>query len=190
MSKSKFSLSVPSDTGFLSNKNISDRVYVWILLNGEYMGDTICIDRKPRGAYKEIGIDYKTFYKRLQDLVDNNYLEYTEFGYQTNPESSAYNRLVYKSTLETLYNAKIDNIIKVYVYLSSLYSSYNKGAYFTYDKLARELGYDTEGNNRYKIRKKIVVILDKLEELGLIKYEKYSKSSIYNYKFRITGIKK
>ena len=51
--KKKPSLLIPSETKFLSNKDISDRLYVWILLNGEKYGGDPYIDKKPVNGYKK-----------------------------------------------------------------------------------------------------------------------------------------
>lgn len=188
MSKKEASMLIPSGKEFLSNKNISDRVYVWILLNGERNGLDTYIDKKPRNAYKQIGIQYRTFYKRLDNLVENGYLEDCEYSYRVITNNSEYGRLIYKNTIQQLYNTGLDNIIKVYVYLGSLYSAYKTDAYFTLQKLSNEVGYLSQKSS--EVNKKIKEILNKLSELGLVRYCKdTSMSERYHVKYKILEVK-
>lgn len=62
---------IPSDNKFLKNKDISDRVYVWLILNSVKVNKKLFINKSnTRGAYNKIGINKRTFYKALEKLVE------------------------------------------------------------------------------------------------------------------------
>ena len=143
------SLLIPNDKQFLTNKKISDRLYVWILLNGEYIEGDIYIDKKPRNAYNKLNMHYRSFYKRLEELIEEGYL------IETN-----YERYIYEDTARRLLETNINNIIKIYIYLGSLYSTYGKKAWFTYSNILSEIGYSENRDTRNN--KKIKMILEKL----------------------------
>ena len=186
--KGRPSLLIPSDNRFLSNKKISDRVYAWILLNGERVDSDIFIDKTPRNAYKDIGINYRTFYKRLEELVENGYLEDYEYQYKVSKDISEYNRYVYYDIVKRLYELKIDNIIKVYIYLGSMYAQYGNNAWFTYNSILAAIGYSHERNIRNQ--EKVKIIIEKLAELNLIKYcRTYEEGSKYQIKFKLLNVK-
>ena len=182
--KTGSSILIPNDIEFLSNKDISDRVYTWALINGENIGGEIYIDKKPRAAYKELGINYRTFYKKIDKLKEHGYLVEEEFKYKIVKPSGKFFRYIYKDIAQKLLETKIDNIIKIYVYLGTLYGEYRAGAYFTYNKLIETIGYSNNKNTSNK--NNILKILEKLKELGLIKYGRadVKKTNIYN-KFHI-----
>lgn len=187
MKKGRPSVLIPSDREFLSNKKISDRLYVWILLTGERIDTDIYIDKMPRNGYKLVGINYRTFYKRIEELVEKGYLEENEYKYKVS-KISHFKRLIYEDIIEKLYETKIDNIIKVYVYLSSLYAQYGDSAWFTYNSILEAIGYNHERNTRNQ--NKIKNILNKLEELKLLKYSRtYEKGQEYLIKFKILNIR-
>lgn len=186
--RGRVSLSIPSDAKFLSNKKISDRLYVWILLNGEQIESDIYIDKTPRNAYKELGIAYRTFYKRLDYLVAGGYLKNCEYQYKVAKDVSMYQKYIYKDILRTLYETGIDNIIKVYVYLSSLYSVYKKESWFTYNSILSAIGYSHERNCRNQ--EKVKIILDTLDKLGFIRYcRTYKPGEKYQIKFKLLNVR-
>lgn len=186
MSKGRNSLLIPSDERFLSNKDISDRLYIWILLNGEKIDTDIYINKTPRDGYKELEINYRTFYRKLYALVANGYLNEMEDKYEVTKNVSNFVRYIYKDIAEKLCNTKIDNIIKVYVYLGSLYSSYGNKAWFTYNTILNSIGYAT---NDTRNQSKVKIILEKLEELNLIKYSRvYNQGDSYQIKFQLLDI--
>lgn len=62
---------IPSDNKFLKNKDISDRVYIWLILNSVKIRKKLFINKSNiRGAYNKIGINKRTFYKALEKLVE------------------------------------------------------------------------------------------------------------------------
>lgn len=184
-------VAIPSDNVFLSNKDISDRVYVWFVLNCIkknkrcYMGKS-----RIRGAYNKIGMNKRTFYKAVDNLIAGGYLKDIEFQYEiTNItlKISKYKRYVSYDILEKLYNTGIDNIIKVYLFLSSLYSMYGTESFFTYSTILNSIGYSYK-KQTYN-HKKIQSMLDKLEEMGMIKYcRTYTPGDSYKIKYRILFI--
>lgn len=145
MGKGRTSLLIPSEENFISNKDISDLLYVWILLNGKREDNQISISQKPRGAYKELGMCYRTFYRKLDKLLENGYIEKDgEYKYIISNKEYKYKRYVYKDIIERLYETKIDNIIKVYIYLCSLYDmnkKKGKETFFRYNTIAKVIGY-------------------------------------------------
>lgn len=187
MNKGRPSVLIPSDKEFLSNKKISDRLYVWILLTGEKIDTDIYIDKMPRNGYKSVGINYRTFYRRLNELLENGYLEDNEYKYKVS-KVSHFKRLIYEDIVKRLYETKIDNIIKVYVYLSTLYAQYGSKAWFTYNSILEAIGYNHERNVRNQ--NKVKEILNKLEEMGFLKYSRtYEKGQEYLIKFKILNIR-
>lgn len=183
------SLLIPNDKQFLTNKKISDRLYVWILLNGEYIEGDIYIDKKPRNAYKKLNIDYKSFYRRLEELIDEGYLIETNYKYKVSKDITEYERYIYEDTARRLLETNINNIIKIYIYLGSLYSTYGKKAWFTYSNILSEIGYSENRDTRNN--KKIKMILEKLKELGLIEYRCInSEQGEYVKKFQILKVNK
>ena len=118
VSKERTSLLIPSEENFISNKEVSDILYVWILLNGDNIDGNITINQKPRGAYKELGINYRTFYRKIDKLLEYGYIEKDgEYKYKISSKKYKYKRYVYKDIIKELYDTKINNIIKVYIYL-------------------------------------------------------------------------
>ena len=184
-------VAIPSDGKFLSNKDISDRVYVWLILNSIKLNKKLFVNKnKMRGAYNKIGINYRTFCKAINSLIEEGYLEETEYQYEiTNitTKASKYKRYVSYNILEKLYNTELDNIIKVYLFLSSLYSMYGKESYFTYSTVLSSIGYSYK-KQTYN-HKKIQRMLDKLEEIGTLKYcRTYTPGDSYQIKYRILFI--
>lgn len=187
MNKGRSSLLIPSDERFLSNKKISDRLYIWILLNGEKIDTDIYISKTPRNGYKELEINYRTFYRRLSELEINGYLSEIGDKYEVTKNVSNFVRYIYKDIAEKLCDTKIDNIIKVYIYLGSLYSSYGNKAWFTYNTIIEQIGYSNERN--MKNQEKVKIILEKLEELNLIKYSRiYKSGEKYQIKFQLLNV--
>lgn len=184
-------VAIPSDGKFLSNKDISDRVYVWLILNSIKLNKKLFVNKnKMRGVYNKIGINYRTFCKAINSLIEEGYLEETEYQYEiTNitTKVSKYKRYVSYNILEKLYNTELDNIIKVYLFLSSLYSMYGKESYFTYSTVLSSIGYSYK-KQTYN-HKKIQGMLDKLEEIGTLKYcRTYTPGDSYQIKYRILFI--
>lgn len=184
-------VAIPSDNVFLSNKDISDRVYVWMILNSIKLNKKLFTNKnKVRGAYNKIGMNYRTFCKAVDNLIAGGYLKDIEFQYEiTNItlKISKYKRYVSYDILEKLYNTGIDNIIKVYLFLSSLYSMYGTESFFTYSTILNSIGYSYK-KQTYN-HKKIQSMLDKLEEMGMIKYcRTYTPGDSYKIKYRILFI--
>lgn len=174
VSKERTSLLIPSEENFISNKEVSDILYVWILLNGDNIDGNITINQKPRGAYKELGINYRTFYRKIDKLLEYGYIEKDgEYKYKISSKKYKYKRYVYKDIIKELYDTKINNIIKVYIYLSSLYDTNQKKGiptYFRYNTLAKVIGYYGGKNRDSRNEKKVGGIVKKLSDMKLISY--------------------
>lgn len=180
--------SIPSGDNFLKDKNISDRMYLWILNTSVKIGGDLFIPKIIRNGYKELNMNYRTFKKRFNRFVEKEFLIEYEKAYLISNKSSAYHRIVPKKILQTLYDTGIENITKVYIYLSSLYTTYRTNSYFTYKSIAETIGVETGSRNRYRIYDKIEVILQKLSELGLITYIETSGESKYNIRYKVTKV--
>lgn len=185
----KQSLLIPTDKEFLSNKDISDRLYVWILMNGNKDGYDIYIDKVPRNGYKKLNTSYPTFKKRMIALESGGYLKNCGYQYRVSTDNVVYKRLVYKSTIQKLFDTGIDHIIKVYVYLASLYTQYGTKSYFTLSNLLETIGYSYSRN--VKMNNKMKEILSKLVELGLIEYYKDTEcGERYNTRYKLVKVEK
>ena len=188
MSRGRLSVLIPSEDYFLKDKKISDRIYAYILLKGERIENEIYIDKKIRNGYKELGINYRTFYKRLDYLASVGYLEDLGSKYKIKTDMIEKRRFVYRDIIQKLYLTNKDNIIKVYVYLSSLYSQYGKNAWFTYNSLLAAIGYSYERNTRNQST--IESILIELSKLNIIKYcRTYKPGDKYMIKFQLLYVK-
>lgn len=167
----KLTLCVPSVEEFIKDKEIDDRIYVYMLLNSDKGNEkeTRVINKsKLRGAYKKIGIHYRTMLRRLKFLIDGGYVIEFKEVYELNTKGYRYKKYIYREVLEKLYETKEKDIIKLYIYMSSLYTQYKSSAYFTYNSLVDILGYSSYKNNRK--RKDIIRLLETLREIKLINY--------------------
>ncbi len=184
-------VAIPSDSKFLSSKDISDRVYVWLILNSTTIKKKLFINKSAiRGAYNKIGINKRTFYKAFSNLIESGYVAENEYQYEiTNItlKISKYKRYVSYDILSKLYDTGVENIIKVYLFLSSLYSMYGTESFFTYSTILHSIGYSYK-KQTYN-HKKIQAMLDKLEEMNMLKYcRTYTPGDSYQIKYRILFI--
>lgn len=180
--------SIPSGDNFLKDKNISDRMYLWILNTSVKIGGDLFIPKIIRNGYKELNMNYRTFKKRFNRFVEKEFLIEYEKAYLISNKSSAYHRIIPKNILQTLYDTGIENITKVYIYLSSLYTTYRANSYFTYESIAERIGAQTESRNKYRIYDKIEIMLQKLSELELISYIETSGESKYNMRYKVIKV--
>lgn len=60
----------PSSKEFIENKKISDRLYMWILLNGTYKDNGIYIKKNDSNGAKSLGVNRRTFKKRIATLIE------------------------------------------------------------------------------------------------------------------------
>lgn len=185
MSQKRKTVMIPSEESFINNKYVSDRVYAWILLNGfEVSGNRYEFFKKPAGAYKEIGINYRTLYRRLEVLHNLHYIEDTEdltTRYITvNDNTIQYKKYVYKDIIQQLYNTGLDNIIKVYVYLCSLYDVNNKKGvqtFFRLNTLSHAIGYSDGTDRDTRTVERVEGLVKKLAEMKLITYKMEYKNT-------------
>lgn len=189
LGRRKSTLAIPNTEEFLKNKNISDRMYACILLKGNKEGIYTYIEKGSRYICNELQIDYyRTYKKRIAALVEGGYLENCGNRYRVSLRTSAdYSKYIDREIVEKLYNTGLDNLIKVYVRLSWLYYLKKEEAWFTYNSLLDIIGYDH--NKQTKNREKMRMMLEKLEELGLIQYEKMRDKRFSGMlKFRVLKI--
>lgn len=189
----KVSIGVPSGKEFIGNKRISDRVYVWAILNSEDMGDGKYIEKCPKRAYDKIGMNYRTFYKKFHRLSVDGYLSDSGGYYKINGIDSKYTRYIYRETLEELLNEKTENIIKIYIEISSIYDTVAKKGqvpFFRYSDICKRLGYYEQRDTRNI--SKVKGIIERLREMGLIDYveRKTKVGDNYQINCEILGIRK
>ena len=124
----------PSSKEFIENKKISDRTYAWCLLNGSYNESGIYIDKNYNSGARDLGIDRRTFKKRLQILIENGYIEERENCYVIPRKELQYKRYIYRDIAEGLYNSGMENIIKLFIVLSTYHDRYkgNQNEDFSY----------------------------------------------------------
>lgn len=174
MSRARPMVMFPSTKDFIEDKNLSDRIYMWILLNGKYEKDGIYISKKIKDAMDALDMNYHTLKKKLQNLIDKGYIKFSDNGeyYVIEKKELQYKRYIYRDIAEQLYNAKTDNIIKLYIVLSSYHDKYRgtQNEDFSYSLLLKRLGMSYK-HNAFQIDK-MEKMLDKLVELGLIEYGK------------------
>lgn len=174
MSRARPMVMFPSTKDFIEDKNLSDRIYMWILLNGKYEKDGIYISKKIKDAMNALNMNYHTLKKKLQNLIDKGYIKFSDNGeyYVIEKKELQYKRYIYRDIAEQLYNTKIDNIIKLYIVLSSYHDKYRgtQNEDFSYSLLLKRLGMSYK-HNAFQIDK-MEKMLDKLVELGLIEYGK------------------
>lgn len=178
----------PSGEDFLANRELSDRLYTYALLYGGYL-DTGMFSNSfsSRGLYKKLGISYRLMQKQLYNMVSANYFKQNGAEYLLDINPSGYTRYVDREILEKLYEENISDLIKVYIYLSSLYSVYKDKAWFSYNTIATALGYKAQRcmSNKNKMQE----LVTKLKELGLVKYKQNPNSNIYKISFILTYVK-
>ena len=187
MSK-KLTLGMPSGEDFIGDKDIDDRLYSYMLLHsskGLEKGTRLFQKAKLRGAYKETGTCYRTLLRKLGYLVDGGYVIEFKEVYELGVKGHKYKKYICKDTLSKLYLTGEKDIIKLYIYLSSLYTQYKTEAYFTYNSLVGVLGYSSYKNNRK--RKDIIRLLETLRDIKLINYVLDTKEQRFA-KFRVIEI--
>lgn len=169
----------PSDKDFIENKKISDRLYMWCLLNGTYKDNGIYIKKNDNRGAKSLNIDRRTFKKRIAALIEGGYLKNCEDdNYYMIPKAEIqYKRYIYRDVAEKLYKAETDNLIKLFIVLSTYHDKY-KGSVnedFSYRLLLKRIGlpYNHDIVQNHKMEN----MLTKLVELGLLKY---GRSPRYN----------
>lgn len=195
MGNTKNLIMVPSEERFIKNKYISDVVYMWILLHGKKEDDGVfSIPKKPKGAYKEIGISYLTFYKEIRELISCGFLE--EYSKDSNKyilykREYDFKRYIPKRIIEMIYETKERSLLKLYIYLASMYDYNQKRKQETFFKpntLAEALGYSGGVNRDTRTEKKMRGLVNKLVDLKLITYTiKYEPT---DHRYKVTYILK
>lgn len=177
----KDKIMIPYEKDFIQDKEISDRVYSWILLTGRVESNSrVSISTNLRGAYIDLGINYRTFHRKINYLLRKGfikkYIDYNgEERYITIGSNLYYHKAyISKDVLEKLYNAKKNNIIKVYITLMVLKENEKNHPYFKLDTLAREINYNMSGVPSSSINHKMEDLIKILRDLGLISYEEQS----------------
>lgn len=186
MSLSKY-VKVPSDKIFLSNRNYSDILFVKLCLKEKFNYSKYIINKKDLIKKIEYNSDKKTYKKRINKLEEGGYLKNHENEIEICHSSIKYMCKIPKDIALKMANTNIENIIKVYIILRIFYEN-NKESWFSYNRLALQLGYKNinETSTNIKIKK----ILSKLVELELIEYKiEYSEKYKCN-RFKILNIRK
>lgn len=172
----------PSSKEFIENKKISDRTYAWCLLNGSYNENGIYIDKNYNSGARDLGIDRRTFKKRLQILIENGYIEERENCYVIPRKELQYKRYIYRDIAEGLYNSGMENIIKLFIVLSTYHDRYkgNQNEDFSYRLLLKRIGLPYDNHDMVQ-NNKIENMLNKLVELGLLEYERSPRYNSNNF---------
>ena len=171
----------PSDKDFIENKKISDRLYMWCLLNGTYKDNGIYIKKNDNRGAKSLNIDRRTFKKRIAALIEGGYLKNCEDdNYYMIPKAEIqYKRYIYRDVAEKLYKAETDNLIKLFIVLSTYHDKYKGSVVITVKDMLNgyELSEAVPYNHDIVQNHKMENMLTKLVELGLLKY---GRSPRYN----------
>lgn len=174
---------LPSGEGFMDNKNFNDLIYAY--LQAVSYRDPNKKDRYvwkrdfiKRDVAKILKINFRTFQRRFDYLVENGYVIVKDEVYEL-PKISEYNFYIPLDTLKYLINTTNEDVIKIYVYLGQLKKCMGKEAYFTKSKLLVLMGYKTTASDGVKAStnkrdwERINNILDMLEDkLKLIECKK------------------
>lgn len=189
MGKAKSTVMIPSEERFIKNKYVSDLIYMWVLLNGKEEDDgTFSIPKKSRKAYVELGINYRTFYREIQELVNCGFLE-------DNPKDSNryilyrreydFKRYISKRIMNMIYETKEKNLLKLYIYLASMYDYNQKRkqeTFFRPNIILEALGYSGGANRSSKMEKKVMGLVKKLADMKLITYHIKYEPTDHRYK--------
>lgn len=189
MGKFKNSIMIPSEERFIKNKYISDVVYMWVLFNGEKEEDgTFSIPQRPKGAYKEVGVSYKTFRKEMQELINCGFLEEDPDNpsrYILYRREYDFKRYVPKRIIKMIYETKERSLLKLYIYLASMYDynqKRNKETFFKPNTISEALGYAGGANRDTRTEKKMKGLVKKLADMGLITYHIKYEPTDHRYK--------
>ena len=115
---------IPTCSEFIRDKKISDRIYVWFLLNckeDESGCRTVPIVRN--GCMTGAGVRYETDVYKLGTLIDKGYIKKEKLCYIIPNERFEYSCKVNRKTAEFLLNSRKDNLIKLYCVMKRLYES-------------------------------------------------------------------
>ena len=167
----------------MDNKNFNDLIYAY--LQAVSYRDPNKKDRYvwkrdfiKRDVAKILKINFRTFQRRFDYLVENGYVIVKDEVYEL-PKISEYNFYIPLDTLKYLINTTNEDVIKIYVYLGQLKKCMEKEAYFTKSKLLVLMGYKTTASDGVKAStnkrdwERINNILDMLEDkLKLIECKK------------------
>ena len=186
MSLSKY-IKMPSDKVFLSNKSYSDILFAKLCLKIKSNYGRYVVNKKNILDKINYKADIKTFKKRIDSLERGGYIKNYTNEIEIYYKNIEYGCKISKKTILKLIDTNIENIIKTYIILKIFYEN-NKVAWFSYNRLALQLGYKNINEN--STNKKMKEILDKLLELGLIDYKiEYTKKYKCN-RFRILYVGK
>lgn len=159
---------IPTDKNFLSDKKISDRLYIWLLLHKEELSNKNEFEVR-KLACKELSIDKRTYQTKLKYLVDRGYINKSEGILSVLKMKYSNYTKINRVTLDKLLSFGKENIIKLYALLKALYEAYPGFAWFTYASLYRnyKIGYRCQGRDNHKTKE----MLDFLVENGLLVYK-------------------
>lgn len=180
---------IPSDTTFVSNKEVVDLLYGLIQLESNRTpGENHRYIRKNRIKKtkwaKICGVSRPTLDKALKKLITDGYLIECEDekDFYRIPNKSEYYVLVPIETLSFLVNSCSLNTIKIFMRLNALWNHYRTCAYFTKTKLISDLGLNPKWKGNFVM---INDILKNLENNGFVEY--VEKKNGINSRYFITN---
>ena len=184
---------IPTGEGIMDDKKFNDLIYSYLqsvsnrvpAKEDRYVWKANFIKKD---VAKLLKINFRTFQRKFDYLVDNGYVIETDRTYEL-PKISTWNFYIPIETLKYLVHTVNEDVIMVYSYLGQLKNSIdnknkkfnlNKKAYFTKSDLLIRLGYKTKAkvkgqvieraSTHQKDWEKINYILDMLDDkLNLIK---------------------
>ncbi len=184
---------LPSGEGFMDNKNFNDLIYAYLQAvsyrepskKDRYVWKR---DFIKKDVAKTLKINFRTFQRRFDYLVENGYVIIKDEIYEL-PKISEYNFYIPLDTLKYLIDTTNEDVIRMYVYLGQLKKCMGKESYFTKSKLLILMGYKTTAPDGVKAStnkrdwERINNILDMLEnKLELIEckkvYEPYKNGTV------------
>lgn len=170
---SKSFVELPADSLYLEDRNISDIIYTWFILNSKGVKGIFIVDKPLRGVYKTLGMSYKTFWKKLNYLIESGYLiDNGDKTYIVDKSKWEMKRYVDFKIITKIHGTGIEDIIKVYTFLATKNSGKEELKWFTRVMLCKKIGYSSQRHSN-----KIEDIIRKLIELGVLRYE--SEYKIY-----------
>lgn len=202
--KDKDTRRIPTGENIMDDKRYNDLIYAYMQSVSNRVPEKE--DRyvwknnfKKKEVAKILKINFRTFQRKFNHLIDNGYVIETEDTYEL-PKISKWNFYIPLDTLRYLINSANEDVITVYAYLGQMKKSIdeenkrtgeNKRAYFTESKLLMFMGYKINRNingeviempsNNSKDWSKINDIITCLKNNGLLECKE--EKELYNGKY-------
>lgn len=181
-------MKIPSDAKFLKNKDISDILFAYLYLvsypdeNGKMK-----LNRYKFNGAKFLGINKRTYYKKLTALEDNKHIKIENQMIEVKCNRLKNYCWIPRSTLEVLVGSKMPNIIKVYISLMIFYENHTD-SWFTCKSLLEQIGYS--GMNQSSNNKKIKEMLKYLQDYDLIDFKVEHCKEYECFRYKILKVNK